>query len=120
MKNGLFLFLTAFVIIWLIYQIFIVSKTKKDRKKGIIKHPTEVLYLVSVYKLDLKDVNYDLLLQVISIVSALDVAAVVTLCVFIKGYLLSIILCIISTIILILITYHIVYLIFRKKGKKYD
>lgn len=120
MKNELILFLIAFVFIWLIYQIFVVSKTKKDRKKGIIKHPTEILYLVSVYKLDLKEVNYNLLLQVVALVSAFDIALIVSICKLIKGYLLSIILCIVGTIILILITYHIVYLIFRKKGKKND
>ena len=120
MKNELILFLIAFVFIWLIYQIFVVSKTKKARKKGIIKHPTEILYLVSVYKLDLKEVNYNLLLQVISLVSAFDIALVVSICCLVKGYFLSIVLCIVSTIILILITYHIVYLLFRKKGKKND
>ena len=120
MKQELILFLATFFIVWLIYQIFIVSKTKKNRKNGVIKHPTEILYLVSVYKLDLKEVNYNLLLQVMAVVSAFDIALLVSMCKLIKGYLLSIVLCIVGAIILILVTYHIVYLFFRKKGKKND
>ncbi len=120
MKSKLFLFLASFVFVLLIYQIFVVSKTKKNRKNGVIKHPIEILYLVSVYKMDLKDVNYNLLLQAISIVSAIDIAIVFTIVCSLKGYLLNIILCIVCTFILILVTYHMVYLLFRKKGKKND
>lgn len=78
----------------------------------------EIQYLVLRYKLDLKSVNYDHLLQAISFVSAFDVAVVVTLACIIKNYVISIIICFVSTFIIILITYHIVYLLFRKKGKE--
>ena len=76
----LVLFGLTYVFILLIYEIFIVSKTKKRKAKGkAVKEPMEVKYLMNVYKLDMDKVNYNQLLQIISLVSSLDISLVVSL-----------------------------------------
>ena len=110
----LLLFLLTFVFVFILYQIFIVRKAKKKGKK--FKEPIEITYLVNRYKLDLKKVNYKKLLRVISIVSSLDISLVVTIIMLINNFVLEIVVGFISTLVIILLSYHIVYLVYKKKG----
>ena len=110
----LLLFLLTFVFVFILYQIFIVRKAKKKGKK--FKEPIEITYLVNRYKLDLKKVNYKKLLRVISIVSSLDISLVVTIIMLINNFALEIIVGFISTLVIILLSYHLVYLVYKKKG----
>ena len=97
----------------MLYQIFVVRKAKSKKKP---KEPFEVTYLVSKYKLDLEKVNYKRLLRLISIVSSFDIALVVSIIVLLKNYILEIIVGFIATLVIILFSYHLVYLIYKKKG----
>ena len=108
------LFLLTFLFVFIIYQIFIVRKAKKKSKKK--KEPIEVTYLVNRYKLDLKKVNYNKLLFVISIVSSFDIALVVSIIMLLKVFILEIIVGFVSILIIILFSYHLVYLVYKKKG----
>ena len=65
------LFIITFIFVFIIYQLFVVRKAKRKKKK---KEPMEVTYLTSRYKLDIKKVNYNRLLLVISLVSSFDIA----------------------------------------------
>ena len=107
----LILFLVSFIVIFLLYQFFIIKKAKKKSKD-----PIEVTYLVNKYKLDLEKVSYKRLLNVISIVSALDIALVVSIIVLLKSFILEMIVGFISTLVIILASYHLVYLVYKKKG----
>ncbi len=109
----LILFLISFVLVFLLYQIFIVRRAKSKKNP---KEPFEVTYLVSKYKLDLKKVNYKNLLRVISIVSSFDIALVVSIIVLLKSFILEIIVGFISILVIILVSYHLIYLIYKKKG----
>ena len=76
----LILFLLSFLFILVIYEIFIVSKAKKNEKKKIEnKQPVEVKYLMAKYKLNLKKINYHELLHVCALVSSFDMALIVSL-----------------------------------------
>ena len=55
-------FLLTFLVVLLIYELILVRKCKKDKKR---KKPIEVQYLVNCYNLDLKKVNYKRLLNII-------------------------------------------------------
>ena len=118
----LILFLLSFLLVFIIYQIFIVRRAKpkkskkKDKRVKEPKEPIEVTYLVNRYGLDLKKVDYNKLLFVISIVSSIDIALVVTIIMFLKIFVLEIIVGFISTIGIILLSYHLVYLVYKKKG----
>lgn len=109
----LILFLIAFIIVFLLYRIIIVRRAKSKKKP---KEPLEVTYLVNKYKLDLEKVSYERLLNVISIVSALDIALVVSIIVLLKSFILEMIVGFISTLVIILVSYHLVYLVYKKKG----
>ena len=107
------LFLLSFIFVFLLYQLFIVRRAKRIKKP---KEPFEVTYLVSKYKLDLKKVNYNRLLRVISIVSSFDIALVVSIIMLFDNFILEVIVGFISTLVLIFGSYHLVYLGYKKKG----
>ena len=88
---------------------------KKDKRIKEPKEPLEVTYLVGK-GLDLKKVNYNDLLFVISIVSSIDIALVVTIIMLLKIFVLEIVVGFISTIGIILLSYQLVYLVYKKKG----
>ena len=109
----LILFVVSFIIVFLLYRIFIIKKAKRKKNP---KEPFEVTYLVNKYKLDLEKINYKRLLNVISLVSSFDIALVVVIIVLLKSFILEIIVGFISTLIIILVSYHLVYLVYKKKG----
>jgi len=109
----LLLFLTSFIIVFLLYRLIVVKKAKRKKKP---KEPIEVTYLVNKYRIDLEKVNYKRLLNVISLVSSLDIAIVVTIILLFKNFYVEIIVGFVSTVIIILISYHLVYLVYKKKG----
>ena len=110
----LILFGLAFLTVFLIYEVVIFRLAKKILKRDV--ELSEVNYLEKKYKLDMKKINYKSLKHVIAFTSSLDIAWVVSIIMLFKGFALEIIVGFISLIILILISYHIVYLIYKKKG----
>ncbi|MBQ9018870.1 MAG: hypothetical protein IJ097_00985 [Bacilli bacterium] len=111
--EGIILFIFSFVLIFILYQLFIVRRAKSKRKA---KEPFEVSYLVNRYKLDLKKINYNKLLRIVSLVSSFDIALVVLIIIVINNFYLEIIVGFISMILIILISYHLVYLGYKRKG----
>lgn len=113
----LILFLLSFVFILVVYEIFIVSKAKKNEKsKKENKQPAEVKYLISKYKFNLKKVNYHELLHVCAVVSSFDMALIVSLAHIFENGLLQMLVILVLVVPVILISYHIVYLIYKKRG----
>ena len=119
------LFVLTFIFTFVFYQIFIVRRAKKmrkilDKKKknknNDYKEVIEITYLVNRYKLDLNKISYNQLLQIVSIVSSLDIAIVVSIVLLIPNFILEILIGLLSMIIIILISYHFVYLFYKKKG----
>ena len=109
----LILFLMAFIIVFLLYQLLVVRKSKSKKKP---KEPFEVTYLVKKYKLDLEKVNYNRLLLVVALVSSLDISIVVTAIAVLKNFVLEMIAGFFGIIFIILLSYHLVYLVYKKKG----
>ena len=111
------LFLLTFLFVLIIYRDFIaIPKKRKKKKKKKYKDPVEVVYLVNKYKLDLKRVKYNQLLWVVSIVSSFDIALIVTVIVSIKNFILEIVVGFVFMIAIIVVSYHLVYLFYKKKG----
>ena len=109
----LILFIISFIVVFLLYEIFVVRKAKSKKKP---KEPIEVTYLVNKYKLDLKNVNYKKLLRIISIVSSFDIAVVVAVILLFDNFLLEVVVGFITMLIMIVVSYHLVYLVYKKKG----
>jgi len=110
----LILFILAFLAIFLIYEIVLFRMAKKVLGKDL--ELTEINYLEKKYKLDMKKVNYKRLRHVVALTSSFDIALTVSIIMLFKSFVLEIIVGFISLIILILISYHIVYLVYKKKG----
>ena len=115
------LFLLSFVFIFLLYQIIIIgpakrSKSLKTRGKRKDKNPIEVKYLISRYKLDMEKVNYNQLLQIVAITSSFDIALIGSLIMAVEDFFLSVVVGIVAIVVLIMGSYHLVYLFYKKKG----
>ena len=55
MLNELILFILTFLLVFIIYELFLVRKAKKDKRR---KKPVEVNYLIGKYNLNLDKLNY--------------------------------------------------------------
>ena len=120
MKEVIF-FIISFFFILSFYEMIIIKRSKKrvNKKTGKEKkrkEPLEVTYLVTRYQLDLEKVNYSNLLHVISIVSSFDIALIVSVISLLNNFFLEIIIGFLFTLGIILISYHLVYLYYKKKG----
>ena len=113
----LVLILLTFIFVLIIYEVFITAPIKK--KRGLnsdYKEIIEIKYLIARYNLDIKKVDYNQLLQICGIVSSFDIALVVSLVAYVHGLVLELIVGFSSATIIILLSYHIVYLFYKKKG----
>ena len=116
--EDLVMFILGFIFIFIVYQIVFISKAKKDKsKRGRKKEMIEIMYLKKVYKnLDFKKIPYNQLLQIIAIVSSLDISLIVSIIMKFNNFWIEILVGFISTIVIILFSYHLVYLFYKKKG----
>lgn len=113
MKTEIVVFLLTFLIIFLIYELFVVRKCKKDRKR---KKPIEVQYLMNRSHLNLRKVNYKRLLNIVSLVSAFDISLVVTVISLFDNFFLQIGIGLMATIVMIVLSYSLMGMIYKKKG----
>ena len=113
------LFLLTFVLLFVLYQlIFIIPAKKKDnnKKKKEKKELLEIRYLKNRYTLDFDKISYPQLLQICAITSSLDMAIAVTVVARIHSFLWEIVVGFVTICILIVFSYHLVYLFYKKKG----
>ena len=119
------LFILSFIFVLLIYQIFIIRPAKKrknnkskgrKKKEDTSKELFEIKYLQARYKLDMKKINYNQLLQICAITSSFDISFIVYLIGIINNFILRILGCFIFTLGIIMLSYHLVYLFYKKKG----
>ena len=113
MIEELILFIMTFMLVFIIYELFIVRKAKKSKKK---KKPIEVNYLIAKYNFDLDKLNYKKLLNIISIVSAFDISLVVTIVSLLKNFYLQLLIGFVLIMLLIIVSYDVVGRIYIKKG----
>lgn len=107
------LFILCFLLVLFIYEIFIVRREKKNNS---FKKPMEVRYLVNRYKVDLDKANYKQMLQIISLTSSFDIALIVSFSNIFDSYAIQLLVALVSSIPVILISYHFVGNFYKKKG----
>lgn len=119
------LFILSFIFVLLIYQIFIIRSAKKrknnkskgrKKKEDTSKELFEIKYLQARYKLDMKKINYNQLLQICAITSSFDISFIVYLIGIINNFILRVLGGFIFTLGIIMLSYHLVYLFYKKKG----
>ena len=116
MLEEVYLFLLCFLVVLFVYEIFIVRKAKKKKDY----QPIEVKYLISRYHLNMRKVHYPQLLQVVSIVSAFDIAFMVSIVAYVNSYIWQIVSVMVLILPIIMISYHFVGLFYRKRGMTKD
>ena len=107
----------SYVLIFIFYQILIILPAKKraNNKKNE-KELLEVKYLEIVHKVDIQKVKYEQLIQICAIVSSLDISLAVTFVCMVDGLLLELLVGFLSIIVLIVVSYYLIYLFYKKKG----
>ena len=119
------LFILSFIFVLLIYQIFIIIPAKKrknnkskgkKKKEDTSKELFDIKYLQARYKLDMKKINYNQLLQICAITSSFDISFIVYLIGIINNFILRVLGGFIFTLGIIMLSYHLVYLFYKKKG----
>ncbi|MBQ2639734.1 MAG: hypothetical protein IJF92_03125 [Bacilli bacterium] len=106
------LFILSFIVTLIIYELFVVNKAKKNKEN----RPIEVKYLVNKYKVDLKKANYNQMLQIIALISSLDIALIAFIVSFFKGINIQILVGVIIVFPTIIISYMFVGNFYKKKG----
>lgn len=105
----------TFLIIYMVYLFYYVIP--KNKKYDENKVPTELVYLIKKYRLDMKKINFKKIMNQIGIASAFDIAFTATfIFMFVKNIYLSVILGGAMIIPLIIITFNVIGNIYKKKG----
>lgn len=106
-------FILTFFFIFLIYQLFILKKYKKGKTE---KQLSEVNYLIYRYHIDMEKINYKKLLNVISIVSSLDVTILVTITFLFDNTIIQLLVALLLTIPIVVSSYGLIGRYYKKKG----
>jgi len=107
------LFFLSFIFIYLFYQFFFVAPHRKNKSK---KELIEIRYLMNRYSIDMDKISYLQLLQLCAIVSSIDIAIVVSIIALIHNFWLKLLIGFLLIFILIITSYHFVYLFYKRKG----
>lgn len=116
MKEEIILFVLCYLLVFVVYQIFVVSKAKKNADKEDKKYPIEVSFLISKYHLDMEKVNYNQLLQLVALVSSFDISIIVSVVMIFDSYMYQFLAAVILVIPVFLVSYYFVGLFYKKKG----
>ena len=81
-----------------------------------VKDPFEITYLVKRYHLDMEKISYNQLLQLVAIISSFDISLIVSIILLIDSFIFKVLIGFICTLIIIIVSYHFVYLFYKKKG----
>lgn len=119
----LILFIMCYIVVLAFYELYFVRRAKnyrsgkmKKKKKDKYKEPGEIMLLRSKFKVDVDKVNYDQLLQIVALVSSLDISLVVSVMSIIPIFVLKLVVGLILIFLTIYVSYYLVYLFYKKKG----
>lgn len=112
--NDLWWFLGSFFIVYIFYYFFQVFKQKKYNPNKV---PVELVFLIRKYRLDMSNIKYQNIMNIIGLVSAFDIAFVSTFIFsFVKNLYLAILIGAIMLIPIIFITFNFIGTFYVKKG----
>lgn len=111
MKEVIFSFI-VFVVLYLFYLVAVIMKKNKLDKfmKG-----AEITYLKRRYKLSLNNINKKVLANIIALTNSLIISITILLVVLIDNYILKLMIAFIILVPLIIIAYHIIGTILKKR-----
>ncbi len=106
-------YLIVFAIIFIINYFLYVRKKKRLNKN---KMPVELFYLISMYKLDIKKINYKKFLWIYSFVNTFIVSTIYIIVVYlVEGFIWQLLIGMVLLILLIIICYGLLGRYYQKK-----
>ena len=106
-------YLIVFTIIFIINYFLYVRKKKRLNKN---KMPVELFYLISMYKLDIKKINYKKFLWIYSFVNTFIVSTIYIIVVYlVEGFIWQLLIGMVLLILLIIICYGLLGRYYQKK-----
>lgn len=109
-------FIIVYLVMFLFNYVFIVRKNKKYNKNKV---PIELLYLLKVYKLDIKSINYKRFVLLSDFINSLIVSLVYVIVFYtLDNLILQIAIGIVLLILLIVICYGILGNYYVRKEEK--
>ena len=109
------IFVTTFLIIYLLYLFTVILNKKKLQK---FKSSTQALYFIRKYKVKVVDANVKLLANSVALTNAFIMSTAITIVEMVDNYVLKILVAFVVIVPLILGLYHLVgkYML-RREGK---
>lgn len=108
------LFITTWVIIYLLYLIFVIIR--KDKLK-LFKNNSYVKYLSNVYKVNVKEIDNKKLANIIGLSNGFIIALTILIIDFISNFYLKMFIALVLVILLQLFIYHIIGKLLKRRDK---
>ncbi len=103
-------FITSFLLIYIIYYVFCIRKARRGKKV-----PTEAQYLIYQYKLDVKKFSYKKFINIVGLVTSLDIALVATIVCNVDGVVWQILFGFVAVVPVIVISFMLLGKYYQKK-----
>lgn len=114
--NILLEFIIAYVLVFILYWLLFVRKKTKYNKNRV---PVEFYYLVSLYGLEQKKINYKKFIYISTLINTfIIVSTYMIISKLLNNWILQLLIGIVIIILLIIICYGILGRIYQKKGMK--
>lgn len=114
--NILLEFIIAYVLVFILYWLLFVRKKTKYNKNRV---PVEFYYLVSLYGLDQKKINYKKFIYISALINSfIIVSTYMIISKLLKNWILQLLIGIVIIVLLIIICYGVLGRIYQKKGMK--
>lgn len=108
-------YIITFVVIYIIYFLFVVKRKKATEK---LKKSLEVRYLINRYHIDIDDINLRTLANRIALCNSFIIATTFIIILFVKNFILKMLLGFVVLFPIILIGYHfLAKSLIKKEGK---
>lgn len=109
-------YIIVFMIVFIINYLLFIRKKQKFNKKKV---PIELNYLISLYQIDVKDINYKKFVWLYNLINAFIIVTIYIIIVYlIDNFILQLVFAVILLLLLTIICYGIVGRYYQKKGEK--
>ena len=114
--NILLEFIIAYALVFILYFLLFVRKKTKYNKNRV---PVEFYYLVSIYKLEQKKINYKKFIYIIAVINSfIIVFTYMIISKLLNKWIIQLLVGIVIIVLLIIICYGVLGRIYQKKGMK--
>lgn len=105
-------FLLLFMLVYIIYSVFF-NKNRKDYKE--LKKNDEIKFFIRKYDLDMRKTKYKSLLRTLTLTNSFIISLETTIVLNISNYIIKIIVCLVTSMILIYVFYTLIGSYYKKK-----